>query len=286
MKPTDEIWTPLKLITWTTAYLSEKGVDNARREAEWLLCSVTGLDRMGLYLNYDRPLNQEELSGYREIVSRRGRREPLQYLLGTQEFDGLEFVVTPDVLIPRHDTETLVEEAVRAAPGARTVLDIGTGSGCIAISLARRLPAARITAVDISARALKVAKMNAAALDAEIEFLEGPFFEPVNGRRFDLVVSNPPYITTSELSTLQPEVRDFEPMLALDGGPDGLEPYRAIISGAPRHISHGGWLIFEIGAGQQKDVSAMLAKSGFSDIIHAEDTGGIIRTAGGRYGTG
>lgn len=284
MKPTDEIWTPLKLISWTTGYLAEKGVENARREAEWLLCSVTGLNRMGLYLNFDKPLNPEELSAYRALVSRRGRREPLQYLLGTQEFDGLEFIVTSDVLIPRHDTETLIEEAVRVAPDASSVLDIGTGSGCIAISLARRLPKAKITAIDISDKALAVARKNAATLNADVEFLRGPFLEPVAGRRFDLILSNPPYITTAELASLQPEVRDFEPMLALDGGPDGMNPYRTIIAEATNHLNPGGWLIFEVGAGQHKDIAAMLEKSGFGGIIHAEDPGGITRTVGGRHG--
>ncbi len=286
MKETEEIWTPLKLISWTTGYLAEKGVENARLESEWLLCHVTGLNRMGLYLNFDKPLNTEELSSYRSLVARRSRREPLQYLLGTQEFDGLEFTVTPDVLIPRHDTETLIEEAVRLAPDAKTILDIGTGSGCIAIALARRLPGSSVTAVDISAEALEVARLNAKKIGADIDFLHGSFLEPVAGRKFDLIVSNPPYITTSDLTILQPEVRDFEPVIALDGGVDGLAPYRSIISKAPSCLNPDGWLIFEIGAGQENDIAPMLEKSGFADISHAKDTADIIRTAGGRYGTG
>jgi len=286
VKLTEELWTPLKLISWTSGYLTEKGVENARLEAEWLLCSVTGLDRMGLYLNFDKPLNDNELSAFRALVARRGRREPLQYLLGTQEFDGIELAVTPDVLIPRHDTETVLAESLRLAPDATTILDIGTGSGCIAIALARRLPNASVTAVDISEKALAVARANAEKSGTDIEFLNGSFLEPVKGRKFDLIVSNPPYITSSDLASLQPEVRDFEPTLALDGGQDGLDPYRSIIPDAPSCLRKGGWLIFEIGAGQENDIASMLEKSGFGDIIHAKDPAGITRTAGGRYGTG
>jgi len=179
VKQTDQIWTTLKILTWTTAYLTEKGVENARREAEWLLCAATGLDRVGLYINFDRPLNDEELAACHDMVARRGRREPLQYILGNQEFDGLSFKVTPSVLIPRHDTETLIKEAVRVAPHAGTVLDIGTGSGCIAIALARRMPKAAIAAVELSPDALVVAGHNAELNGACVEFLQGSFFTPL-----------------------------------------------------------------------------------------------------------
>lgn len=279
---TEEVWTTLKVLTWTTSYLADKGVENARREAEWLLCEVTGLNRMGLYLNFDKPLQDDELTAYRSMVGRRGRREPLQYILGSQEFDGLEFVVTRDVLIPRYDTETLLDEAVRQAPHSQKVLDIGTGSGCISVALSRRLPQARVTAVDISPDALSIAQQNADRHNAQIEFLLGSFFQPVAGRRFDLIVSNPPYITTVDLATLQSEVRDFEPRLALDGGHDGLDAYRVLTTEAPHYLEPGGWLLLEIGAGQDKDVSVMLAEAGFDAIVAVPDSTGILRVVGGQ----
>lgn len=285
MKQADDIWTTLKVLTWTTGYLTDKGVENARREAEWLLCAATGLDRVGLYLNFDKPLNDDELAACRALVSRRGRREPLQHILGSQEFDGLSFAVSPAVLIPRHDTETLLEQAVGLAPDATSILDIGTGSGCIAIALGHRLPHARITAIDLSEDALLVARHNAEINGVLIEFLQGSFFQPVDRRTFDLIVSNPPYITTMDLAVLQPEVRDFEPKLALDGGPDGLAAYRVIVREAPKHLAPGGWLLLEVGSGQAQDVSALLAQSGFAAIMSAPDAGGVERVVGGRYGT-
>lgn len=279
-----DIWTTLKVLTWTTGYLAEKGVENARREAEWLLCEATGLDRVGLYLNFDKPMNDDELAAYRALVTRRGKREPLQHILGSQEFDGLSFLVTPAVLIPRHDTETLLEQALQHAPHPHSVLDIGTGSGCIAIALARRLPEAQVTAVDLSVEALALAQRNAELHGAAVEFLQGSFFGPVAGRRFDLIVSNPPYITSADLLALQPEVRDHEPILALDGGPDGLTAYRAIVSQAAAHLEPNGWLLLEVGAGQATDVAALLAQAGFGGIITITDPGGIERVVGGRYG--
>lgn len=279
-----DIWTTLKVLTWTTGYLAEKGVENARREAEWLLCEATGLDRVGLYLNFDKPMSDDELAAYRALVTRRGKREPLQHILGSQEFDGLSFLVTPAVLIPRHDTETLLEQALQHAPHPHSILDIGTGSGCIAIALARRLPETQVTAVDLSVEALALAQRNAELHGAAVEFLQGSFFEPVAGRRFDLIVSNPPYITSADLLALQPEVRDHEPILALDGGPDGLTAYRAIVSQAAAHLEPNGWLLLEVGAGQAADVAALLAQAGFGGIITATDPGGIERVVGGRYG--
>ncbi|MBI5656876.1 MAG: peptide chain release factor N(5)-glutamine methyltransferase, partial [Geobacter sp.] len=173
-----DTWTILKVLTWTKGYLAEKGVENARLEAEWLLSAATGLDRVGLYVNYEKPLTDSELAGYREMVSRRARREPLQYILGSQDFCGLDFEVAPGVLIPRHDTEVLVEEAIRRAPAAASVLDIGVGSGCIAIALAKALPAAVVSGVDRSPEALELAQRNANRHGARITLFEGSLFEP------------------------------------------------------------------------------------------------------------
>jgi release factor glutamine methyltransferase len=278
-----EIWTTLKILDWTKEYLSSRGVENARLEAEWLLCAATGLDRVGLYLNFERPLDGQELAVYRAMVARRGRREPLQHILGSQEFCGMEFEVTPDVLIPRHDTETLVDEALARMPDAQSVLDIGTGSGCIAVALAHRITGALVTAVDLSLAALDVACRNAERNGADIEFLQGSLLEPVAGRQFDLIVSNPPYIPSGDLETLQPEVRDYDPRGALDGGLDGLEIYRKLIPDAVRVLAHGGWLLVEVGAGQADAVSLLFSSvEGYGLPVTARDQSGIVRVVGGQ----
>jgi len=279
----DKIWTTLGVLTWTRQFLAEKGVENARLEAEWMLCEATGLDRIGLYLNFDKPLLHNELRHYRSMVTRRAGREPLQYILGSQEFDGLDFIVTRDVLIPRHDTETLIKAVILHASDVVSILDIGTGSGCIAVSLAHHLPKAQVTAIDISPEALSVAIRNAETNNVSIEFLHGSFFEPVKGRCFDIIVSNPPYITTAEISGLQPEVRDFEPLLALDGGPDGLAAYRKLATDAPGYLNIGGRFFVETGAGQADDVLVMLKNAGFADLITLPDSSGIQRVAGGVF---
>jgi release factor glutamine methyltransferase len=281
MADKSETWTLLKVLDWTREYLAAKGVENARRESEWLLCHVLSLDRMGLYLNFDKPLSDAELAALRGLVGRRARREPLQYILGSQEFCGLDFQVEPGVLIPRHDTEILVEEALRRAPGAGRVLDLGVGSGCIAIALATRLAGAEVVGVDISESALGVAASNATALGVTLDLRRGSFFEAVPGERFDLIASNPPYIPTAELETLQPEVQQYEPRTALDGGPDGLDCYRRILGGASDHLLPGGWLLVEVGAGQSDAVRALFAAAGFTAIVTAMDTNSIERVIGG-----
>jgi release factor glutamine methyltransferase len=276
-----EIWTTLKILDWTKEFLVSRGVENARLEAEWLLCAATGLDRVGLYLHFEKPLDAEELAAFRVMVARRGRREPLQHILGTQEFFGLEFEVSPDVLIPRHDTETLVNEALTRMPAALSVLDIGTGSGCIAIALACRLPGASVTAVDISEAALVVARRNAERNAVAIEFLHGSLLEPLAGRHFDLIISNPPYIASCDIETLEPEVREFDPRSALDGGADGLDVYHAMIPGAAALLNSGGWLLVEVGVGQAADVAQMFRATGiYGEPITTCDGAGIKRVVG------
>ncbi|MDO9068522.1 MAG: peptide chain release factor N(5)-glutamine methyltransferase [Deltaproteobacteria bacterium] len=276
-----EIWTTLKVLNWTKEFLASKGVLNARLESEWLLCAATGLDRVGLYLNFEKPLIDSELSVFRAMVARRAMREPLQHILGTQEFCGLEFEVTPDVLIPRHDTETLVNESIMRMPGARSILDVGTGSGCIAVTLARQLPAAAVTATDISESALAVARRNAERHSVDIDFLAGSLFAPLVGRRFDLVVSNPPYIPENDIAALEPEVRDFDPHGALNGGSDGLNFYRALIPEAIDYLNPGGFLLLEIGIGQADDVAQLfLAAGGYGQPFTTLDPGGIQRVVG------
>jgi release factor glutamine methyltransferase len=276
-----EIWTTLKVLGWTKEFLAVKGVENARLESEWLLCAATGLDRVGLYINFEKPLDDAELSAFRAMVARRAKREPLQHILGTQEFCGLDFEVTPDVLIPRHDTETLVNEAVSRMPEARSILDIGTGSGCIAVAMARQLPTVMVTGTDICEAALVVARRNAKRHDASVEFLSGSLFDQLSGRSFDLIVSNPPYIPTNDIAGLEPEVRDFDPHGALDGGVDGLSVYRSLIPAAQEHLYPGGWLLLEVGIGQAADVSRLFMEAGgYGQPFTTLDTGGIERVVG------
>jgi release factor glutamine methyltransferase len=286
MSDSNNTWTLLKVLNWTKGYLAEKGVENARLEAEWLLCEALALDRVGLYLNFDKPLTDAELGTFRAMVGRRAKREPLQYILGSQEFHGLDFVVTPDVLIPRHDTEVLVDEALKRARPDAAILDIGLGSGCIAISLATALPGASVCGVEQSPGALAIARDNAARLGASLETVGGSLFEPLQGRRFDLIVSNPPYIPTRDLDTLEPEVREHEPLGALDGGADGLAFYRAIIPSSRDHLTPGGWLLVEIGINQGPAVKELFAAHGFAAIFSAPDPAGIERVVGGQLPQG
>ena len=279
----NERWTVLRLLQWTAGYFRERGIEGGRLDAELLLAETLGLDRVGLYLNYDRPLNPEELGAYRERVARRGRREPLAYILGRTEFWSLPLSVTPAVLIPRPDTEVLVEEAVARVADAATILDVGTGSGAIALALASELPAATVTGVDLSPDALAVAAENARLNDLSSRtFWRRGDLADLAGGPYDLVVSNPPYIPAAELAQLMPEVRDFEPRLALSGGEDGLDCYRHLARQAAELLRPGGWLLVEVGIGQQKSVRALWEQAGLAEIFERADYAGIVRVVGGR----
>lgn len=280
----EEVWTPLRLISWTSNYLQEKGVAGARREAEWLLGAATGMSRLAIYLNFDKPLEPAELVRFRGLVKRRGQREPLQYLLGDQDFMGRRYLVNPAVLIPRDDTAVLVQQALALVQPGTRVLDVGTGSGCVAISLACEAPQAVVCAGDISAEALQVAVANAQALGGNVQFRHGDLYAPFQGERFDIIVSNPPYIRHEQLESLQPEVVDYEPHLALDGGIDGLCCYRRLIQQAPLFLKDAGHLLVEVGFDQATLVSAMMLEAGFCSVKTFLDTAGIERVvAGGWY---
>lgn len=270
--PQDEVWTVLRLMRWSGEYLEAKGVERGRLDAEHLLGHALGVQRLQLYLQYDRPLLSEELNRYRPLLRRRAQREPLQYILGRAGFRELDLQVDGRVLIPRPETEVLVDEVLdwaRAhASGSLAALDLGTGSGAIALSLAHEGDFERIVATDISAAALEVARANAVAaeLDETVEFREGSLFEPLHAdESFDVVVSNPPYITEGEGRTLQPEVADWEPRSALVGGPDGLDVIRSIVAGAAAHLVSGGLLALEVGLGQAGPVVALLESAGDYD---------------------
>lgn len=278
-----ETWTVLKVLQWTAGYLKEKGVDGARLDAELLLAEVLQLDRVGLYVNYDRPLEETELAAYRKLVGRRARREPVAYILGRSEFWSLPLAVRPEVLIPRPDTEVLVEEALQRAAGEGRILDVGTGSGAIAIALAHELPEAQVVAIDLSDDALAVAKENARSnsVAERIFFQQGDLRNLPSGP-FELIVSNPPYIPQGDLASLQPDVRDYEPHLALVGGSDGLDCYRILASQSRQCLTAGGWMLLEVGLGQAEAVQELLIQEGLVDVFCRDDYAGVARVVGGR----
>lgn len=258
-------------------------------QAGAVLCHVLKCDRTFLYAHGEFALEAEQERCYLGLLTDRVKGRPLQYITGTQEFMSLDFQVTPSVLIPRQDTEVLVEIVIKCAKEMRDknilkILDIGAGSGCISISLARYIDNCRITAVDISEEALKVAEGNAALnnVSSKIAFVKGSIFENLNtDRQFDIVVSNPPYIPSGDIKYLQVEVRRFEPRSALDGGTDGLNFYRNIVNAAPGYLKKDGLLAFEVGVGQGEVVSSIMAPS-FYDIGIFKDLSGIDRVVTGK----
>ena len=247
-------------LTQGAARLESAGVPDARLDAELLLARVLGEDRLKMRLDGTRALDDEQVQRFNALIARRQTREPLQYIEGEAAFMGLTFRVAPGVLIPRQDTEILCEEALSRMKSGARVLDIGTGSGALAISLARLGTGAQVTAVDVSDIALSIARDNAQRLGAQVRFLHSDCFDAVAGETFDLIVSNPPYISREEMETLMPEVRR-EPELALAGGEDGLDFYRRIAREAPAYLSEGGCLLFEIGWQQRDAVSALVRES-------------------------
>lgn len=265
--------TVLEIIQRSAEFLTRKGVESPRLQVELMLAHLLKMPRMKLYLNFDRVVTEAEEDVLREWVKRRGEREPLQHIVGVAPFCGLEFTVNRAVLVPRPETELLVEEALKLLgargenEGAATVLDFGTGSGCIAVSVAGRAPAGTVVhAVDISPAALEVARANAVRLGAgeRVLFHGGDGFAVLEpGLRFDLVLSNPPYIAAAEIGTLDPEVRDFDPHLALDGGADGLDFYRRLADEARLRMKPGGRMVLEFGEGQHGDIGALLTAAGW-----------------------
>lgn len=266
---------------------SRRALDEARAsipvgEARRLLRRALGVSYAELAAHPDRPLTAEESERFDVLVARRAQGEPVAYLLGEAEFYSLEFRVTPDVLIPRPETELLVDIALEKMVGrACRVLDLGTGSGCVAVTLAKHLPQAQVTAVDVSPAALEVARSNAARHGAALRLVQGDWFSALNDERFDLIVSNPPYVAERDEHLAQGDLR-FEPRHALASGHDGLDAIRRIVAVAPRHLEPGGWLFFEHGYDQAAAVEALLAQAGFVQIEHRADLAGIPRVAGGR----
>jgi release factor glutamine methyltransferase len=269
-------------LRWTTQHFEAKGIETPRLDAELLLAFALGCDRLRLYLEFEKPVTAEERARFRALVRRRGdERVPVAYLTGTREFWSLALAVTPDVLIPRPDTETLVAAVLARGPGpeaAFTALDLGTGSGAIALALASERPRAELTASDLSTAALAVARKNAEALGLaeRVRFLTGDGFAPVAGERFDVIASNPPYVTEACASGLAPELR-HEPALALFAPGDGTGLLRRIAAEAGAHLRPGGLLALELAPAQAGDVTQCLVAAGFAEIAEHRDLAGRVR---------
>ncbi len=256
-------WTTRRLLTWTQSYFAKKGVDSPRISAEMLLAHVLGTTRIRLYTDLDRPTTELERAAFRELVERAAAHEPVDYLIGHAPFFSMTFKVSPAVLIPRPSTETVVEHVIQHARrvpgfGSPLVVDIGTGSGAIAVALAKHLPNCRVIATDISAEALAIARENAAkhGVTDHIEFRQGDFLEPIGDlkHRVRYFVSNPPYISDEEWQAVEPNVKDYEPVHALRGGVDGLKFLRPLIEQAHEYLDKPGQLVLEIAASQKQAV--------------------------------
>jgi release factor glutamine methyltransferase len=278
-------WTILALIRWADERFKKEGMATPRLDAEVLLAETLATDRVALYTHFDQPLQPDELARFKELIRRRLRREPVAYILGKREFWSLPLRVTPDVLIPRPETETLVAEALKILTPAEGkdfhILEIGTGSGAISIALARELPATKVVATDLSPKALAVAEENAlrSGVRERIRFLQGDLFHPLEkGETFNLIVTNPPYIPRGQFPSLMPEVRDYEPKVALDGGKDGLDFFRRVLPAVDEYLLPGGWFLAEMGAGQDPQILKIAEKNPDLDsFTFAKDLGGINR---------
>lgn len=254
----------LELIQRTTEYFQRQAVDSPRLTIELMVAHVLKRKRLELYLDFEREVPDPALGALREMVKRRAAGEPLQYVLGIANFHGLDFAVDKRVLVPRPETELLVDHVVKNGAAAKTIADIGTGSGAIAVSLAKKLPKARVLAVDASAEALEVARANAMTHDAQVEFFHGDLLAPLpDGVQCDWIVSNPPYIPSSEIAGLAREIRDHEPRAALDGGADGLEIIRRLAAEARPRLAADGRVAVELGAGQGTAAERIFLDNGY-----------------------
>jgi release factor glutamine methyltransferase len=281
-EPNSEPWSIRRVLAWATDDFKRRGNKSARLDAELLLSEALGLDRIKLIVEAERPLADDELSRYRDLIKRRRASEPIAYILGRREFFALPMRVDRRVLIPRPDTEILVETALNGTRDQHLygrMLDLCTGSGCVAIAFAKERPTWRVTAVDLSPDAAAVARENVqrAGVVHNVAVLDGAEFE--------LITANPPYIPSGDIAGLDADVRDFEPRLALDGGADGLDVTRRLVSAATRYLSPGGLLALEGGFDQAPAVEDLLKKAGFSEITRSKDLAGVERVVSGRRST-
>lgn len=283
-----DVWTVRRVLEWTTQHLKKHGSETPRLDAEILLAHARNCPRIALYTQFDEPLSDPVRAKMRELVQRRAQSEPVAYLVGHREFFSLDFDVTRDVLIPRPDTETLVMAVLDAAKPLvePKILDLCTGSGCVAIAIAKNCPAAIVTATDLSPTALTVAQENAAKhkVDQRITFQNGDLFAAVGSEeRFDIIATNPPYVTTAELETLAMDIRKYEPRQALDGGPDGLNVVRGIVRDAAAHLQPGGSVFVEISPEQGDAVQRLFSEAGpLTEIRAIKDLSGRTRVVGCR----
>lgn len=276
-----DVWTISSLLNWTVNYFKSKNIQSARLDAEVLLSHVLRQERIYLYVHFDEPMEQNELSKFREYVKKRAQHVPIAYIIGEREFMGLPFKVTKDTLIPRPDTEILVENVLNNVDRDKEIeiVDIGTGSGAIILSLLVNLPKAQGKTVDISSKAIEVAKENAVNLQVNdrCEFFVGDLFAPLNGSKFDVIVSNPPYIPQKDIATLEDDVKEYEPVSALTDGGDGLSYYRRLLSEGKAYIKENGFIALEIGIYQSEDVKQIAMDNGWKDIKIIKDYAGIDR---------
>ncbi|MBM6762000.1 peptide chain release factor N(5)-glutamine methyltransferase [Megamonas hypermegale] len=276
-----DVWTISSLLNWTVNYFKSKNIQSARLDAEVLLSHVLRQERIYLYVHFDEPMEQNELSKFREYVKKRAQHVPIAYIIGEREFMGLPFKVTKDTLIPRPDTEILVENVLNNVDKDKEIeiVDIGTGSGAIILSLLVNLPKAQGKTVDISSKAIEVAKENAVNLQVNdrCEFFVGDLFAPLNGNKFDVIVSNPPYIPQKDIATLEDDIKEYEPVSALTDGGDGLSYYRRLLSEGKAYIKENGFIALEIGIYQSEDVKQIAMDNGWKNIKIIKDYAGIDR---------
>lgn len=282
-------WTILNILQWTTSYFQSYQIESPRLDAEILLAHALELKRIDLYLRYDQPLKENELARYKILIKKRIQREPVAYIVGYKEFWSMDLAVSRDVLIPRPETECLVEQVLSYLPeisgsDSRKVLELGTGSGAIILSLASERPGHRFLASDHCLKSLRIARKNSEALGFanRVNFFSGDWFVPFrsNSQLLDMIVSNPPYVATSLLPTLAPEIYHFEPITALDGGKKGLSCLRTIINQSPDFLKPGGYLFLEIGYDQLKSVKTIAEKTGrYKPVCFAADYSGHDRVA-------
>jgi len=273
--------TAIELLNEGKAALSEV-TDEYELDAWYLFEHATGIARHEYLMDSQITVPNEKCNIFREYISKRSKHIPLQHIVGTQWFMGLEFGVNEHVLIPRQDTEVLVEEALKVIRDGDKVLDMCTGSGCIIISLSKNAKLSEAVGVDVSADALGVARANAERHDADVKFAQSDLFTELGGAKYDVIVSNPPYIETEEINHLMPEVREHEPMLALDGGADGLVFYHKIINESGKFLNDDGYLLFEVGHNQADEVCRLMEDAGFKDVMSIKDLCGIKRVCKGR----
>ncbi|MDD5935850.1 MAG: peptide chain release factor N(5)-glutamine methyltransferase [Clostridiales bacterium] len=267
-------------LKWATHKLERVGIENPNIDAWYLLASVSTMTRSDYFLHSMDEMPESQSVVFQKFIERRVKHEPMQYIIGEQEFMGLNFLVNENVLIPRQDTEILVELVMKEC-NDKTVLDVCTGSGCIAISLAKLTDAKSVTALDISSKALELAAQNAKKNEVEVSFIQSNMFESVN-QKYDVIVSNPPYIPTDVIKTLMPEVKDFEPMLALDGTEDGLKFYRILAQQSKDYLTKSGMVYFEIGCEQADDVCELLKENGYDSIKVTKDYANLNRVVSAR----